>query len=128
MALTLGPSYATPDEWRLWKNDTPLPDPATAPDVAGESDLLAALRRASRVVDELLITEEYELDDDGAPVDPDIAATLAEATCCQHDYFEETGDPAGAGDYAGVRTNRHAPEAILALRRGGLLNPSIAHG
>lgn len=123
MTMTLRPSYATPDDWAHFHEGAPYPVTPTE-----DAALTASLRRASRVVDEVMIAEVYEVDDDFMPVEERVRGLLAEAACLQHAYFLETGDVEGAGEYAGVRPNRHAPAMVAHLRANGLLNANVSHG
>lgn len=94
------------------------------------------LRKASRKVDELLLTAIYPVDTTGLPTDTDVAAALAEATCAQAEWWGETGD-SGTGAIAALAGSQigsvkigtgvtgqgipeYAPDAVSALRRAGL--------
>ena len=72
--------YATPEQYTAW---TGQPAPT------GVERLLA---RASRDIDAALLTAIYDTDSTGMPTDPDIVATLADATCAQVEYQQATGD------------------------------------
>lgn len=55
------------------------------------------LRRASRRVDQALLTALYDTDDDGLPTDVKITTALRDATCAQVEYWATSGtDPGGA--------------------------------
>jgi hypothetical protein len=54
-----------------------------------------ALAEASRDVDDMLLTAVYDVDDDGLPTDPAVAAALRDATVIQADYRRGLGDPHG---------------------------------
>ncbi|WP_327368727.1 hypothetical protein [Streptomyces sp. NBC_01217] len=72
--------YANPEQYTAW---TGQPAPA------GVERLLA---RASQDIDTALLTAVYDTDSTGTPTDPDIVATLADATCAQVEYQQATGD------------------------------------
>ncbi len=95
------------------------PDPVTAPTGARvyatttdyANALLAAppagarraLRAASKVVDEMLLTAVYPVDTSGLPTDAAHIIALRDATCAQAEYAKRTGDAnsVGAGAIAG---------------------------
>ena len=100
-----------------------------------------ALQAASTAIDELpLATFDVDEDNNYAPTDTDIAASLAEAACAQVQYWEELGGgtidqsayrlaPMGsvsAGNVTVPAPRRYAPAALSALRRVGLLLPGPA--
>lgn len=110
---------------------------------APPANALALLRRASLVVDGLIVTANYATDDDGYPTDLDVSDVLRDATCAQASWFDETGDVSGAssrfnslglgnfsasGGGTGSGTNttaaasRIAPETVQILQTAGLLN------
>jgi hypothetical protein len=66
------------------------------PDVVGE-DSPRLLARASELVDSLLVAAVYETDPDGMPVDEQVRDALQRATCALVEWWDETGDPTGAG-------------------------------
>lgn len=101
---------------------------ASSPFSDGGDATEAELIRASLKVDDVLLSARYDTDAEGMPTDPAVADALAAATCAQVAYFRDTGDPSGAGEYAGVSGTRLAPEAVGILRRVGLLNPVVWHG
>lgn len=108
---------------------------------APPDDAARLLGRASQAVDRLLLTAVYDVDDDGLPTDPAVAAALAEATCAQVEWWGEVGDsagtgavtalagaqigsvklPGGGGGAAAGGVPEYAPDAVSALRRAGLL-------
>lgn len=61
-----------------------------------DATLLKRLRRASSVVDGLTRYSVYRMDDDGMPLDSDVADAFRDATCAQVEYWETTDDPTGA--------------------------------
>lgn len=113
-----------------------------------EQQLTKRLRRASADVDSLTRLSQYRVDEDGMPLDQEIADAFMEATCAQVEYWETTGDPTGAESQMGpVRIgsvslggsgvggsakstgtaagSRISPEAIEILQNAGLA-PHIA--
>jgi hypothetical protein len=55
------------------------------------------LRRASRRVDDALLTALYDVDTAGMPTDPLVITALRDATCAQVEYWATSGaDPGGA--------------------------------
>lgn len=63
----------------------------------GTTEQLAKrLRRASSDIDGLTRLAVYVVDEDGMPVEKDIADAFTEATCAQVEFWETTGDPTGA--------------------------------
>lgn len=78
--------YATEAEYAEWLGV------ATAPDGAE-----AALRRASMVIDQMLLSSHYETDDNGLPTDTDVAAALRDATTAQAEYARANRDSLGVG-------------------------------
>lgn len=77
--------YATEDDYKTWTGD----DTATA--------TTAQLRNASLVVDELLATAVYDVDEDDLPTDDAVIEALRDATCAQLEWWNETGDTSGVG-------------------------------
>ncbi|HEY8394725.1 MAG TPA: hypothetical protein VIK92_08010 [Thermaerobacter sp.] len=124
-------TYATTDDLERYLSPTP-PD----------ADLL--LTRASRLIDRLLTSAVYEVDDTGMPVDEQIAAALRDATCEQtvawimggedgtgaaSEYTSVTigsvslaraSGGAGTGS-GGPAAARPAPQTLLILQQAGLL-------
>jgi hypothetical protein len=82
------PVYATADQLAGF-----VPEAVTVPDEPEASRLLA---HASEVVDGLLLTAVYDVGDDGAPTDEQVAAALRAAACAQALWWLETGDESGA--------------------------------
>ncbi|MFD8151742.1 hypothetical protein ACFV28_13455 [Streptomyces sp. NPDC059720] len=120
--------YATPEQLTAWTGQPAPPD----------ADRLLA--RASEDVDDALVTAVYATDALGMPTDPDILRALADATCAQVEWQQETGDTgtgaAGRWDSVSIGpvslSGRKdgptaagdvdlAPRAHRALRRAGLL-------
>lgn len=89
--------YATEADLTAW-----LPTGATLP-----ADPDAALRAASEVVDEMLLTALYAVDAAGMPTDTGVAAALADATCAQVAYAQAHGDAYGQGS-----TGRYASASL----------------
>lgn len=118
--------YATPEQLATW---TGQPAPA---------DAERLLARAGEDIDSALLTAIYPVDEDGDPLDPEIRAALANATCAQVEFQLAGGDDGtGAGgqwDSVSIgpvslsgRSSRTAaagvelaPRADRALRRAGL--------
>jgi hypothetical protein len=113
--MAMRPPHATATDWYDFISQE-VPDPVP-------TDVVQWMRRASRAVDEAIVTASYSVDESGMPDDDTVKADLAEATCIQHAYFLATGDPEGAGDYAGVDPMRIGPETVGFLRQRGYLNP-----
>lgn len=113
--------YATPDELQSF-----LPSGAQA-QVADVDRLLA---RASAKVDGM-VRACYDVDDNGAPTDADVAAALRDATCAQVEQWIEVGEAndidglAGTqrsvGGASGLRAPSRAPRALEILSTAGLL-------
>lgn len=125
-------SYATPAEYAEWLGKDTAPAGAER-----------ALAEATIVVDELLITAVYDVDDAGVPTDTDVLAAVRDATCAQADYARGTGDPystGAAGAWSSVKVGsasltrgggggsggaagggRYSPTATSLLRQAGLL-------
>lgn len=125
---TTARSYATTTDLANWTGTAP-PDGA-----------IRSLRRATGIIDDLLITAIYDVDADGLPTDADVIAALRDATCEQVAWWIETGDETGAQAlYASVSigsvslsrgpgasgssasSSRISPDAAKILRRAGLL-------
>ncbi|WP_033215113.1 hypothetical protein [Streptomyces virginiae] len=118
--------YATPEQLAAW---TGQPAPA---------DAERLLARAGEDIDSALLTALYRVDEDGDPLDPEVRAALANATCAQVEFQLAGGDDGtGAGgqwDSVSIgpvslsgRSSRTAaagvelaPRADRALRRAGL--------
>ncbi|MEV0413952.1 hypothetical protein AB0I68_24865 [Streptomyces sp. NPDC050448] len=118
--------YATPEQLAAW---TGQPAPA---------DAERLLARAGEDIDSALLTAVYPVDEDGDPLDPEVRAALANATCAQVEFQLAGGDDGtGAGgqwDSVSIgpvslsgRSSRTAaagvelaPRADRALRRAGL--------
>ncbi|MGY0023754.1 hypothetical protein ACVHNB_32895 [Streptomyces sp. YJ-C3] len=60
-------------------------------------DAVRLLTDASRALDDMLRAARYCVDDDGMPTDPAASAAFAEAVCAIVQWWDETGDPVGAG-------------------------------
>lgn len=119
-------AYATVAELEAWLGQTP------------PADAERLLDRASGLVDRATVAAVYKVDDQGAPTNPDMAATLRDATCAQVEYWIETGDEMaamstlssvaigsvrlGTGQQGGGASPRLAPRAADLLIVGGL-NP-----
>lgn len=99
------PVYATPEQLTAW---TGQPAPTDA-------DRL--LRRASEDVDSALLTAVYCTDAQGMPTDTAIITALADATCAQVEWWQETGDTGtGAADRWGSVS---IGSVAMSGRRGG---------
>lgn len=97
------------------------------------------LRRASALVDDLLLAAVYDVDGDGMPTNPVVAEAMSDAVCAQAEWFEETGDDTGAAEqFAGGSlgslslsrppgVSRYAPDTVAILRRVGLLQMRVNH-
>lgn len=74
-------------------------DLATWLRAAPPSGARRALAEASRLVDEMLLTACYDVDDDGMPTAAAVIAALLDATCAQADWARASGDTnlVGAG-------------------------------
>ncbi|MFC8584222.1 hypothetical protein ACFUGD_06655 [Streptomyces sp. NPDC057217] len=72
--------YATPEQLTEWTGE---PAPA---------DAERLLTRASEDIDDALLTAVYAVDSDGMPTKPAVVQALADATCAQVEYRQETGD------------------------------------
>ncbi|MGK3093777.1 hypothetical protein ACG93S_28785 [Streptomyces sp. WAC01490] len=122
--------YATPEQYNARPGARPVPP--------GEN-LAALLARASEDVDDALLTAVYDVDADGMPTDPKVAAVLAAATCAQVEYVTTQGgdDTGAAGQWGSVSIGPVAmsdrkggpvgsavdigPRALRTLTRAGLL-------
>lgn len=82
----MAPVYATPADLATYVD---MPEPPANAD--------RLLKRASRLVDLLLIGAVYRTDEAGAPVDQAVADALADATVVQAAYWHEHGEP-GKGE------------------------------
>lgn len=82
----MAPTYATPGELADELGKTDPPDNAER-----------LLKRASRLVDMLLYTAVYPVDDEGMPTGHTVRDTLREATLTQAAYYAEHGEP-GTGE------------------------------
>ncbi|MFF8095689.1 hypothetical protein [Streptomyces sp. NPDC016675] len=124
----MGRVYATPEQLTAWTGN---PAPA---------DAERQLSRASEDVDDALLTACYRTNEQGMPTDPAIVQALADATCAQVEYREESGDdgtgavgrwgsvslgPVSLGDRRDATGDPTevdlGPRAHRALRRAGLL-------
>lgn len=111
-------------------------------DQIAASDAEALLDDASADVDDMLFGAVYEVDDDGMPTAPEVAAVLARATLAQAVYLDELGDRTGAGrlwqsasiggvSYTRARSTRsptapdYAPRALTILRTAGLISARV---
>src|SRR6476469_10025609 len=125
---------------RVYASPADLADYAGS-DVVGE-DSPRLLARASELVDSLLVTAIYDTASDGLPVDEQLRDALKRATCALVQWWDETGDPTGAGgqyvesQIGTVRLKRSdivmapeiAPAAVRILATAGLLGRSpLAH-
>ncbi|MGW2130454.1 hypothetical protein [Streptomyces coelicoflavus] len=81
----MGRVYATPEQLTAW-----IGQPAPA-------DAERQLARASEDVDSALLTALYETDAAGMPTDPTVVQALADATCAQVEYWQESGDDGTGG-------------------------------
>lgn len=63
------PVYATTADYQTWTGTTP------------PADIASRLSRASRRLDRLLVTAVYDVGDDGAPTDTDVAEAFRDAVC-----------------------------------------------
>lgn len=129
---------------RVYATASDYNDYADEPSDLDDDQLDKRLRRASVVVDGLTRLARYDVDDDGMPLDADIAAAFSDATCAQVEYWETTDDPTGAESQAGpvrigsvslggsgvgggaasrttAADTRVSPETIEILRNAGLL-------
>src|SRR5690606_11718546 len=82
-------AYATPAQWAA--SDYAL---ATMP---ADPEAQRRLNRAIRIIDAMIITAIYDVDDDGLPTDTKIADALRDATCAQAEFMASAGDPLGIG-------------------------------
>lgn len=125
-------SYATPQQYADWLGVDTAPAGAER-----------ALAEASLVVDEVLLTAVYDVDDAGMPTAAKVVEALTEATCAQADYGKTTGDPnntGAAGAWSSVKVGsasltrgggggaggaagggRYAPQALAILWKAGLI-------
>ncbi len=95
------------------------------------------LIRATDIIDRIIITSRYRLDDDGNAADTGVIAALKKATCAQVAWWIETGDEWGlGGDFqsvsigsvslsrgqsgGGAAASRVGPDVWAALAEGGL--------
>lgn len=118
--------YATAAEYATYSGQT-------AP-----ADVDRQLRRASEVVDDVLLAAVYDVDAAGMPTASDVVGALSDAACAQVEYWAAVGEDVdtagpvqavsigsvsltyGAGaDRAGP--SRVAPRAVRHLARAGLL-------
>lgn len=106
-------SYATVADLEAWL------DPTAAP-----TDAAKRLARASGVVDEMLLTSVYTVDDYGQPTDSDVAVALRDATCAQAEYAGATGDPASVGAAGYSQMSIGSVSLTRATRVGGATEPS----
>lgn len=103
------------------------------------------LRSASIEVETLTRLAGYVTDDDGYAVDSDLSDAFTEATCAIVEFWEETGDPTGAGANEGAikigsvslgttssresdgdaQERRFGAKAINILRNAGLLSARV---
>jgi hypothetical protein len=79
-------AYATVADLAAWLSPTPAP-----------ADAQKRLDRASLVVDEMLLTAVYAVDDNGLPTEAAVITALRDATCAQVEYAAAAGDPASVG-------------------------------
>lgn len=91
-------TYATVDEFRAYIGNV---NPDCQPSQA-------ALRRASRVIDRMLIGAFYDTDAEGYPTDEGYRDAVREATCHLVAFWHEIGDGEGFGAVAPV-----ASESLL---------------
>jgi hypothetical protein len=116
-------AYATQDDLAAYLG-------AAVPD-----DAERLLARASDLIDAHVVTP-YDVDDEGVPVDPDLAAACSKATCAVIEAWLETGEAndidglAGTqytlAGYSGQRAPKLPPRAKRILRDAGLttFNPA----
>ncbi len=112
-------AYATSAELNDW-----LGSGVTAP---ADPDRLLA--RASTLVDEM-VRAPFDIDTDGIPTDPDVAAVLRDATCAQVEQWIEVGEhndldglagtQVSTTGHSGLRAPKYAPRAVTLLRNAGL--------
>ncbi|WP_427870546.1 hypothetical protein [Leucobacter luti] len=125
------PIYATRDDLREFIG---ADAPAT---ITG-----AGLRAASEVVDEILLTAVYAVDEHEIATDPKVRDAIKDATCAQAIHADEYGDEAeiaadgeavslgpltlggsrtarGAGSSSGI--SHYSPRAVRILRAAGLV-------
>lgn len=122
--------YATPGDYAEWTGEPAL-----------EAEVAPMLRRASALVDNLIMTARYRTDAEGMPTEERVREALRDATCAVVAWWAETGDASGAsGQYASVslgslslertpgthpgdaQAGRVAPEAVQVLATAGLLS------
>ena len=130
--------YATTAEFSVWDGATEYTVP---------SDSL--LRRASGVIDGLTRHSKFASDVDGYPTDIDVSDVFRDATCAQVAFWDENGDPTGAGSQDGsfsigsvsigargrsagsgapdAQQSRVAPEAVQILVNAGLITATTPH-
>lgn len=126
------PVYATAAQYA----QSPYGSPSAPADIA------ARLAVASGVVDELLTSARYAVDNDGAPTDAAVVEAMRDATCAQARYALGTGDDDGTGQRwtsvsigsaslsggtageSGVDA-RFAPHAVRLLRLAGLVPGTV---
>lgn len=96
--------YATPNDLVAYLD--PVPDNAEV-----------LIRRASRLVNDAILTAVYDVDDEGMPTDQRIAEALVEATCEQVAAWDEAGETGtgAASEYGSVSIG----SVTLSDRRGG---------
>jgi hypothetical protein len=122
-------TYATLGEFAEWTGEG-----------AAEAEVVPMLRRASALVDNLIMTARYPVDSAGMPTEERVREALRDAVCAQVAWWAETGDASGAsGQYTAVslgslsleraprspagdaQAGRVAPEAVQTLATAGLL-------
>lgn len=86
---------------RVYATTTDYDEYADEPFDGTTQKLAKRLRRASSIVDGLTHLARYRMDDDGNPLDQDVADAFTEATCAQVEYWETTDDPTGAESQMG---------------------------
>lgn len=79
-------SYATPEDLATYENIQ----------VEDSNDASRLLHKASIRVSGMLKTARYQVNADGTPTDPAVAALFAEATCAQAAYMQALDDMTGA--------------------------------
>lgn len=110
---------------------------ATTTDLAGFTgtapplDAARLLARASDLIDSMLLSARYPVDDDGLPTDTGHIAAFRKATCQQVAWWIETGDPSGAGavfqsvSIAGVSLSRGYTSKGSATGAAARLAPDV---
>jgi hypothetical protein len=77
--------YATAADYETYTGETP------------PADIDRLLQAASRMLDARVLAYcRYDVDDQGAPSDPDVAAAIGRAVCAQVFWWGEVGDSTGA--------------------------------